>query len=59
MSGIILHRVIVTLTLTDKPGDEAEQLNVSFEGDPPLVTALGMLRMAEDSMLHGPDEDDE
>ncbi len=54
---IILHRVIVTMTLTDRPGDEAELVDVALEGEPTLLTALGMLRMAEDSILHGPDDD--
>lgn len=58
MSDIVLHRVIVTMRLTDEPGDEAELVEVEFEGDPPLVTALGMLEMAKDAMLHGPDEED-
>lgn len=59
MSDIVLHRVIVTMTLTDRPGDESELVNVAFEGEPTLLTALGMLRMAEDSLLHGPDEGDD
>lgn len=59
MSDLVLHRVIVTMTLTDRPGDEAELVHVEFEGDPPLVTALGMLEMAKDTMLHGPEDDDE
>lgn len=58
MSDMVLHRVIVTMTLTDRPGDEAELIHVDFEGEPPLVTALGMLRMAEDTLLHGPDDDE-
>lgn len=49
---ITLHRVIVTMSLTDEPGDEAERVDVTFEGEPTLVTALGMLRLAEDSLLH-------
>ena len=59
MSNIVLHRVIVTMTLTDRPGDEAELLDVELEGEPMLVTALGMLSMAADSLLHGPDDDEE
>ena len=59
MSELVLHRVIVTMTLTDRLGDEAERVHVEFEGDPPLVTALGMLEMAKDTMLHGPEDDDE
>jgi hypothetical protein len=56
--GIVLHRVIVSLILTDRAGDEAELVSVEFEGEPPLMSALGMLRMAEDTMLHGPGDDE-
>ena len=59
MSDITLHRVIVTLTLTDRPGDEAEIISLDFEGEPTTLTALGMLHMAADSLLHGPDEEDD
>ena len=49
----------MTMTLTDRPGDESELMRVDFEGEPTMVTALGMLAMAMDTLLHGPDEDDD
>lgn len=37
----------------------SELVRVDFEGEPTMVTALGMLAMATDTLLHGPDEDDD
>lgn len=56
--GVLLHRVTVDLVLTDREGDESQLVTVDFEGDPPAVTAVGMLHMAIDTILNGPEGDE-
>lgn len=55
--GITLATITVDLILTEQPGEMSELVYVDTTGDPTLMVALGMLRMAEDTLLHGPDEE--
>lgn len=50
--GVTLHEVNVSLILTELEGDESQIVWVECNGDPGVMTALGMLRMAEDTVLN-------
>lgn len=48
-----------SLVLTYVLGESGEPLvGIHEEGESPLVTKLGMLRMAEDTLLHSMEEED-
>ena len=54
-SEMVLSTITITRTLTDDEDPEfADIIAVDVEGDPSLVEQLGMLRMAEDTLLNGP-----
>ena len=56
MTGMTVGSIVIDLTLTDD-GDEVTSVRV--EGDLPVVTQIGLLAMAQDSILNGPEEDDD
>lgn len=56
MTGMTVGSITIDLTLTDD-GDEVTSVRV--EGDLPVVTQIGLLAMAQDSILNGPEEDDD
>ena len=64
MSDEITGYVMATITITRVLTGDGEDIHQVFtddgsDGEVSLVEALGMLSMAADSLLHGPDEDDE
>ena len=56
MTGMTVGSIVIDLTLTDD-GDEVTSVRV--EGDLSVVTQIGLLAMAQDSILNGPEEDDD
>ncbi len=59
--GLVIGRIVIERYLTDD-GDDIVQFkaNRGSEGEPlPMIEILGMLRLAEDSTLHPPGEDDD
>lgn len=56
MTGMTVGSIVIDLTLTDD-GDEVTRVRV--EGDLSVVTQIGLLAMAQDSILNGPEEDDD
>ena len=50
-----IGRIIIPYGL-DAEGDEIS--TVIVEGEIGLATVLGLFRMAEDSLLHGPEDED-
>ena len=56
MTGMTVGSIVIDLTLTDD-GDEVTSVRV--EGDLSVVAQIGLLAMAQDSILNGPEEDDD
>ena len=56
MTGMTVGSIVIDLTLTDD-GDEVT--SVRIEGDLSVVTQIGLLAMAQDTILSGPEEDDD
>lgn len=55
-----LGRITITRTLTDQDGEFGDLIHTHFEGDAThALTALGMLAMATDEVLHPPEVDDD
>ena len=55
-----IARITITRYLTDQPGDDSDVFGVETSGDADhLLTALGLLRLAEHSLLadHEPEND--
>lgn len=51
---------IGSITITHEVSPEGRMLTtVHAAGNMPLVTKLGLLELAKDTILNGPDEDDE
>lgn len=53
MDEIEIARITITMTLTD----EDQLVHVDSSENLPTVTALGMLRLAEGSILNGDDDE--
>lgn len=52
--------VVATITITYEMDDRGDLVtNVNIEGDIPIVTQLGLLEMAKDSILIGIDEEED
>ncbi len=49
-------RITITRTITDEPGEFGDLVNVETSDDLAIVEALGMLKLAEDSLLRPPDD---
>ncbi len=49
-------RITITRTITDEPGEFGDLVNVETSDDLAVVEALGMLRLAEDSLLNPPED---
>lgn len=57
---IVTDVIIGTITITEYLDEDGDIITgVSVDGDIPLVTQLGLLRMAEDTILNCNDEDEE
>lgn len=56
MTGMTVGSIVIDLALTED-GDEVSRVRV--EGDLPVVTQIGLLAMAQDTILNGPEVDDD
>lgn len=51
--GVVLHEMTIRMLMTD----DEPIITVEHDDDLPIVTALGMLRLTEDTLLNDNDEE--